>query len=137
MPGRVINQTDVIKAETFMSNLQVYNTLTGKKEPFAPQHGKRVLMYACGPTVYDLSHLGHARMAIVWDVVQRYLRFSGYDVTFVRNITDVDDKIINRAKEIGVRPEKLARQYTFEFWKDMRALNVDFPDYEPRATEYI
>lgn len=94
-------------------------------------------MYACGPTVYDLSHLGHARMTIVWDVAQRYLRFSGYDVTFVRNITDVDDKIIEKAKELGVTPEKVARQFTYTFWHDMHRLNNEPPDYEPRCTEFI
>lgn len=120
-----------------MSNLQVYNTLTGKKEPFIPQQGNRVLMYACGPTVYDLSHLGHARMTIVWDVVQRYLRFSGYDVTYVRNITDVEDKIINRAKQLCVSPEQVAREFTYTFWHDMHMLNVQLPEYEPRATEFI
>lgn len=120
-----------------MSPLQVFNTLTSKKEEFIPLQGKSVTMYACGPTVYDLSHLGHARMAIVWDVVQRYLRYSGYDVTFVRNITDIDDKIINRAAELGMRPEQVAREYTFAFWRDMRRLNVAQPDFEPRATEFI
>ncbi|HEY9716473.1 MAG TPA: cysteine--tRNA ligase, partial [Trichormus sp.] len=118
-------------------SLQVYNTLTGKKEPFAPQDGKTVRIYACGPTVYDLSHLGHARMAITWDVIQRYLRFIGYNVIFVRNITDVDDKIIKRASELGMRPEQVARKFTFEFWRDMHSLNVAQPDFEPRATEYI
>ncbi len=118
-------------------SIQVFNTLSGKKEEFVPLNGNKVTMYACGPTVYDLSHLGHARMFVVWDVVRRYLGFAGYDVTFVRNITDVDDKIINRAIEKSINPEKLARQYTFEFWRDMKSLNVDFPDYEPRATEYI
>lgn len=120
-----------------MSPLQVFNTLTNKKEDFVPITPGKVLMYACGPTVYDYSHLGHARMAIVWDVVQRYLRFSGYDVTYVRNITDVDDKIINRAKEGGARPDKVARQFTYEFWHDMSMLNVESPDVEPRATEFI
>jgi cysteinyl-tRNA synthetase len=118
-------------------SIQVSNTLSGKKEEFVPINGNKVTMYACGPTVYDMSHLGHARMFIVWDVVQRYLRFSGYEVTFVRNITDVDDKIINRAKELSINPEKLARQYTYAFWHDMASLNVAFPEYEPRATEYI
>jgi cysteinyl-tRNA synthetase len=118
-------------------SLQVFNTLTGKKEPFAPQDGKTVRIYACGPTVYDRSHLGHARMAITWDVLQRYLRFIGYNVIFVRNITDVDDKIIKRASELGMRPEQVARKYTFEFWRDMYSLNVAQPDFEPRATEYI
>lgn len=94
-------------------------------------------MYACGPTVYDLSHLGHARMALTFDVIQRYLRFIGYDVTFVRNITDVDDKIINRAKELNILPEQIALKYTDTFHKDMDDLNAARPDIEPRATEYI
>ncbi len=118
-------------------SLQVFNTLSNKKEEFVPLDGKNVRMYACGPTVYDSSHLGHARMAIVWDVIQRYLRAVGYNVTFVRNITDVDDKIINRAKELGISPDQLARQYTFEYWRDMYALNVMAPDFEPKATEFI
>ena len=93
-------------------SIQVFNTLSGKKEEFVPLNGNKVTMYACGPTVYDLSHLGHARMFTVWDVVQRYLRFAGYDVTFVRNITDIDDKIINRAKLLSSSARKnLARQY--------------------------
>ena len=102
-----------------------------------PLTGKAVRMYVCGPTVYDSSHLGHARSFIVWDVVQRYLRYSGYEVTYVRNITDIEDKIINRAVELGLRPEQVAREYTYEFWRDMRALNVTQPDFEPRATEFI
>lgn len=120
-----------------MQQIKVQNTLTGRKEVFVPQNGNKVSLYACGPTVYDSSHLGHARMAIVWDVVQRYLRFAGYDVTFVRNITDVDDKIINKANALGVRPEQVARHYLFEFWRDMQALNVAPPDVEPRATEFL
>lgn len=120
-----------------MANLRVHNSLTGVKETFIPREGRKVRMYACGPTVYDLSHLGHARMAVVWDTVARYLRYSKYEVTFVRNITDVDDKIIKRAGELGLTPEQVAREYIFQFWKDMRALNVAAPDYEPRATEYM
>ena len=117
--------------------LKVFNTLTGQKEEFVPLNGKQVKMYACGPTVYDLSHLGHARMALTFDIIQRYLRFSGYDVTFVRNITDVDDKIINRARALQLRPEQIAREYTYTFWKDMHSLNVASPDIEPRCTEFI
>src|SRR5271156_2064121 len=117
--------------------MQIYNSLSKRKEEFKPADGKTVRIYACGPTVYDRSHLGHARMAITWDVIQRYLRHIGYEVIFVRNITDVDDKIIQRAKELGMRPEQVARQYTFEFWRDMHSLNVAQPDFEPRATEYI
>ena len=120
-----------------MANIQVFNTLTNKKEPFVPLKGNKVLMYACGPTVYDMCHLGHARMSIVWDVVQRYLRFAGYDVTYVRNITDVDDKIIARAKDLNVVPDKVSREYIFTFWNDMHKLNVELPDHEPRCTEYI
>ncbi len=120
-----------------MSSIQVFNTLTGKKEEFVPLNGNKVSLYACGPTVYDSSHLGHARKEIVWDVIQRYLRFAGYQVTFVRNITDIDDKIINRAKELKIRPDQLARHFLYEFWADMHALNVAPPDIEPRATEYL
>jgi cysteinyl-tRNA synthetase len=119
------------------SSLQLFNTLSGKKEPFAPSDGNTVRIYACGPTVYDLSHLGHARMAVVWDVIVRYFRFLGYNVIFVRNLTDVDDKIINRAKELGLRPEQIAREFTYQFWRDMHDLNVQSPDFEPRATDYI
>ncbi len=120
-----------------MSNIIVFNTLTGQKEPFVPISGNKVKMYACGPTVYDMSHLGHARMAIVWDVVQRYLRYSGYDLTYVRNITDVDDKIIKRARAYGTTPEQVAREFTYAFWRDMHELNVEPPDVEPRCTEFI
>lgn len=96
-----------------------------------------MLLYHCGPTVYDLSHLGHARKEITFDVISRYLRFSGYELLVVRNITDVDDKIIKRAKERGIRPEQVAREFTYTFWKDMHELNVQAPDIEPRCTEYI
>ncbi len=120
-----------------MTGLRIFNTLTNKKEEFVPLSPGKVLMYACGPTVYDLSHLGHARMTMTFDVIQRYLRFIGYDVTFVRNITDIDDKIINRAKELGIKPELLSRRFTYTFWKDMDDLNLAPPDIEPRATEYI
>ena len=119
------------------TSLQVFNTMSGKKEVFEPLDGKTVRIYSCGPTVYALSHLGHARKEITWDVIQRYLRFIGFNVIFVRNITDVDDKIIKRAKELNMRPEQVARQFTFEFWRDMNELNVALPDFEPRATEFI
>lgn len=120
-----------------MSGLKVFNTLTSKKEDFVPLQAGKVSLYSCGPTVYDLSHLGHARKEINFDVIQRYIRFSGYNLTYVRNVTDIDDKIINRAREIDERTEKLARRFTYTFWKDMDALNVAPPDLEPRATEYI
>jgi cysteinyl-tRNA synthetase len=117
--------------------MQIYNSLSKTKEEFKPLDGNTVRIYACGPTVYDLSHLGHARMCIIWDVIQRYLRFKGYDVILARNITDVDDKIINRAKELRIRPEQLARKYLFEFWRDMDTLNIQAPDFEPQATDYL
>lgn len=120
-----------------MTGLKIFNTLSGRKEDFHPLTPGHVLMYACGPTVYDLSHLGHARMALTFDMIQRYLRFVGYNVTFVRNITDIDDKIINRARELQLRPEQLARRFTYTFWRDMDDLNAASPDIEPRATEYI
>lgn len=120
-----------------MSPLKVFNTLTATKEEFVPLTPGKVLMYTCGPTVYDQSHLGHARASISMDVIQRYLRHLGYEVSFVRNITDVDDKIIKRAKDRGLRPDQIAREYTFAFWRDMHALNVSIPDAEPRATEFI
>jgi cysteinyl-tRNA synthetase len=114
-----------------MNKIQVFNTLSGRKEEFVPLSGNTVKIYACGPTVYDSSHLGHARKEIVWDTVQRYLRFVGYDVIYVRNITDVDDKIIKRATERGISPDKLAREYTYAFWRDMHALNVQAPTLSP------
>jgi cysteinyl-tRNA synthetase len=120
-----------------VSTLKLFNTLSGQKEEFVPLKGREVRLYACGPTPYDVSHLGHARMNITFDVVQRYLRFLGYDVTYVRNITDIEDKIINRAAERGLRPEQLAREYTYQFWRDMHDLNVQSPDFEPRCSEFI
>lgn len=120
-----------------MSPLKVFNTLSAQKEDFVPLKGNEVKLYACGPTVYDVCHLGHARMAMTFDIVVRYLRTAGYAVTFVRNITDVDDKIIKRARERGITPEQLAREYTYTYWHDMHALNMVPPDFEPRATEYI
>ncbi len=115
----------------------IYNSLTKKKEEFQPLDGKTVKIYACGPTVYDLSHLGHARVYTIWDVIQRYLRFKGYDVTYARNVTDIEDKIIKKAKALHTTPEAVARKYLYEFWHDMNSLNIQPPDIEPRATEYV
>lgn len=119
------------------SQLQLFNTLTGKLEPFVPLEGNQVKMYVCGPTVYDDAHLGHARCYITWDVLYRFLKFLGYDVKYVRNVTDVDDKILNRAKERGETPAELAERNYQSFSEDMKALNVLSPDEEPRATQYI
>jgi cysteinyl-tRNA synthetase len=117
--------------------LRVYNTMTQKKEEFIPLHKGRVGMYACGVTVYDLCHIGHARSAVVFDVIYRYLKHKGYDVTYVRNFTDVDDKIIKRAQEEGVGTEEIAARYIKEFYVDMGAFGMLSPTVEPKATEHI
>lgn len=121
--------------------LQLYNTLTGKVEPFEPLEPEpkpgKVRMYVCGPTVYDHAHLGHARCYITWDVLYRFLKFLGYEVTYVRNVTDVDDKILNKAKDTGKTPAEIAGMYFESFTEDMDALNTLRPDQEPKATEYI
>jgi cysteinyl-tRNA synthetase len=117
--------------------IRIYNTLGGTKEIFVPLTPNRVKMYVCGPTVYDASHIGHARSAVVFDVVVRYFNACGYAVTYVRNFTDVDDKIINRARQEEVPPLDLAERYISEYHEDMDALNVLRPTFEPRATEYV
>ena len=117
--------------------LRVYNTMTKKKEEFIPLHKGRIGMYACGVTVYDLCHIGHARSAVVFDVLYRYLRHKGYEVTYVRNFTDVDDKIINRAQQEGVSTKEIAARYIKEFYVDMGALGMLPPTVEPKATEHI
>ena len=91
-----------------LPKITVYNSLTQKKEDMQVHEGNKVRMYACGPTVYDSAHLGHARSAVSFDIIQRFLRYAGYDVTFVRNYTDIDDKIINRANELGVTSEEIS-----------------------------
>jgi cysteinyl-tRNA synthetase len=117
--------------------LKIFNTLTGQKEIFEPLKAKRVGMYACGVTVYDYSHLGHARSALVFDVIRNYLRFSGYTVKYVRNFTDVDDKIINRASEKGKTWKEIAKTYLLAYKDDMKRLGVTPADVEPKATEHI
>lgn len=117
--------------------LEIYNTLNGKKEKFVPLHDKKVGMYACGVTVYDLCHMGHARSLIVFDVIYRYLAYKGYDVTYVRNFTDVDDKIIKRAQEQQISWKELADNFIREFYIDMDRLQLKRPTVEPRATDYI
>jgi cysteinyl-tRNA synthetase len=117
--------------------LQIYNTMKRKKEPFAPLKEGKIGMYVCGVTVYDLSHIGHARALVVFDVIYRYLKYCGYEVNFVRNYTDVDDKIIKKANEEGVPFEKIAERYIKEFDRDMEALGLEKPNHSPRATEHI
>ncbi len=117
--------------------LRVYNTLTGKKEEFKPLNPPKVGIYACGVTVYDYCHIGHARAAVAFDVIVRYLRFSGYDVTYVRNYTDIDDKIIARSNEEGVHWKDLAEKFIEVHDVDMEALGIQRADMEPRATEHM
>ena len=117
--------------------LHFYNTLTGKEEAFIPLTPGKVRMYVCGVTVYDRSHIGHARALVTFDVISRYLRFLGYDVTFVRNFTDVDDKIIDRANQRGMAARELSELYIREFGEDMQALRCLPPTHEPRATQHI
>jgi len=118
-------------------SLRIYNTLERKKVPFVPVKQGKVSMYVCGPTVYDSCHIGHARSVIVFDVILRYFKAIGFDVTYVRNFTDVDDKIINRAMQLGVDPIEIAEKYIKEFYSDMDNLNNERATIEPRATEHI
>ena len=113
--------------------LKIHNTLTRTKETFVPMEPGRVRMYVCGMTVYDYCHIGHARVMVVFDVVQRWLRASGYQVTYVRNITDIDDKIIRRAAENGEPIGALTERFIGYMDEDAAALGVQKPDHEPRG----
>lgn len=117
--------------------LTIYNTLTAKKEPFESLVPKTVRMYVCGVTVYDYCHLGHARSALVFDIIRRYLEYAGYSVEFVKNFTDVDDKIIKRANEQGVTCEAITTKYIEAYYDDMGKLGVHRASKEPKATESI
>jgi cysteinyl-tRNA synthetase len=117
--------------------LKIYNTLTRKKELFKPRVEGKVGMYVCGMTVYDYCHIGHARVMVVFDTVARYFRYLGYDLTYVRNITDIDDKIIQRANENGEEFTELTERFINAMHEDERALSVLPPDIEPRATQSI
>lgn len=118
-------------------SLKIYNTLTRKKEEFTPQKAGEVRMYVCGPTVYNYIHIGNARCYVAFDIATRYLKHKGFEVTYVRNLTDVDDKIINRAAEEGVSPVEIAEKYTKAFHEDMASLGNLAPTIEPKATEHI
>jgi len=117
--------------------LKIYNDLTHRKEPFEPLEPGRVRMYVCGMTVYDLCHLGHARVMVVFDVIYRYLQALGYEVTYIRNITDIDDKIIARANENGEPFMALTERFIQAMHEDASALGVLPPSDEPRATGHM
>ncbi len=128
---------DLIDATRKVTVLEIYNTLSGKKEPLKTIEPGKVSLYVCGMTVYDYCHVGHARVMVVFDVAVRYLRASDYDVTYVRNITDIDDKIITRANENGESITELTERFIDYMNEDSDALGVIRPDQEPKATEYI
>lgn len=115
----------------------VYNTLTRKKEPLDPIEPGKVGIYTCGPTVYNFIHIGNARPFVVFDVVRRYLQYRGYKVTYVQNVTDVDDKIINKANEEGVAASEIAERFTNYYFEDSDALGIQRADHQPKATELI
>ena len=117
--------------------MKVYNTLTRKKEEFVPIDKNEVKIYVCGPTVYNFFHIGNARPFVVFDTLRRYLEYRGYNVKFVQNFTDVDDKIINRAKEEGITAPEVSEKYIQEYFKDAAALNVKPATVHPRVSEHI
>jgi len=117
--------------------LKIHNSLTGSKEEFKPLRPNEVRMYVCGMTNYDYIHVGHARMLTVFDLIQRYLRSLGYKLTYVRNVTDIDDKIIERAAANGEDWAGLARRFTAAMHEDCATLGLQPPDFEPRATEFV
>jgi len=118
-------------------SLRLYNSLTRKKEDFVPLDKNRVGMYVCGVTVYDYCHIGHARAAVAFDTIFRYLKHLGYQVNYARNFTDIDDKIINRANEEGIPWQEVTQKYIQAFYDDMGRLNIEPPTIEPKATDHI
>lgn len=117
--------------------MKLYNTLTGKKEKFVPLEPGKVKMYACGPTVYDYFHIGNARTFIIFDALRKYLEYRGYDVTFVQNFTDVDDKIINKSKEEGIPPKDISKKFIQAYFDDAKTLGIEKADIHPKVTENI
>ena len=134
---RAKSASQAITPSRFWRMLKIYNTLARRKQDFVPIEPGRVRMYVCGMTVYDFCHLGHARVLVAFDMVQRWLRAAGFDVTYVRNITDIDDKIIRRALERGETIGALTQRFIGYMEEDAAALGVGKPDFEPRATEFI
>ena len=120
-----------------LPKIKIYNSLSQKKEDLIPFEGDKIRMYVCGPTVYDSAHLGHARSAVSFDIIQRFLRYAGYDVLFARNYTDIDDKIITRANQEGVSCDEISEKYIKEYREDMASIGVETPDIEPRVTEHV
>lgn len=120
-----------------MMNLTVYNTLTRQKETFSPLEDKKVRMYCCGITVYDYCHLGHARTCLVWDIVRSYLEWRGYEVQYIQNFTDIDDKILNRARQEGTSMESVSERFIAAYFEDMERLGVRKADAYPRATHSL
>ena len=118
-------------------SLKIYNTLTRKKDDFVPLKEGTATIYCCGITAYDYSHIGHTRAAVAFDVIFRYLRYRGFAVTYVRNYTDIDDKIINRAQKEGVGCQQIAERYIKEYERDMEELGMEKPTFSPRATDHI
>jgi len=121
----------------FGENMKLYNTMTMKKEEFVPLEAGKVKMYTCGPTVYNFFHVGNARPLIMFDVLRRYLEYRGYDVTYVTNFTDIDDRIINRANEEGISCEEITEKYINEYWIDANGLGVKKATEHPKATEHV
>jgi len=117
--------------------LKIYNTLTRKKEIFKPRRNKSVNLFVCGPTVYDYMHIGHAKTYIQLDIIVKYLKFRGYKVFYLQNITDLDDKIIKKAKQRGIKPLDLAREFEKYYYQDEKKLSIDSVDQHARATDYI
>jgi cysteinyl-tRNA synthetase len=117
--------------------VKIYNTLSGKKEELVTLNPKEIKIYVCGPTTYNYIHLGNARPLVVFDTFRRYLKFRGYDVSYIQNFTDVDDKIINRAREEGVEALELGQRYIKEYFRDADRLNVLRADVHPRVSEHI
>ncbi len=134
---RTLTETTESTETTMLPPIEVYNTLTRRKEPFIPVDDRRVGIYLCGPTVYDKAHIGHMVGPVIFDTIKRYLVYNGYDVTWVVNITDVDDKLIQRSAARGIPMPELAREMTEDYLANLRALGVDQIDHMPKATEHI